>query len=729
MLLHAGAIVTHDYMGNSPLEDLVAKLEELKSSKGGNRGKKGKKNDKKDKNHSETQEINKWIIELSLKLPVPTHAFESLKDNDLADELLLTMLKLHHGKTNFIAAKVQRWEEHFMSFTGVNRFLSAVARFWKKSKEPLTIGAGDLTAILKCLAYNCQSATIESLCAYFYQPHNLEWLTPEILHAFSVSLSQAMKVAIFGYEPYLDNCVDFVYCAGKIYFRMVLASSHLERFRSFDVLQSFWPLLEEVLNLFDENVQETNRFSALVYIFHLWCQVNSLSGETKDEKSEEKSSSPKKASLHSLETHPVPTETFRNFAQKFRTALIYLAEECQDCAKYLGFIPSMDHTVDLAARSAIFSLVISRESFKLGDEDIPLVLNRMDGDFATSVDVAVGQFLDIPGYSLNQSLEVEFVGEQGIGDGPAREALHYIFSLLKKLEVFALSPSAEVYTLNFDYAHPNAAMHFECAGRIVAASITRSLPLGFPICKMLLKYATKRSNLFDIMDLQDYDKDLCKSLKYIAENDISKMHEMHWVCNGNNGAEVELVNGGANLPVTNENKQKYIKAYAEFKVLGLPKTRFIDNFSTGFQSVMIGQWLQSLSVEDLFLLVNGPRTIDVPTLRKRTQFTGFEDGTHPITEWFWEVFTELEDDHKKKLLLFWTGSEVPPICLDNAENGSSYSEEERWNIEQLDCSTRNLPQSSTCSHTLKFPLYESKQVLHDKILQAIQYGASGYDKE
>lgn len=79
----------------------------------------------------------------------------------------------------------------------------------------------------------------------------------------------------------------------------------------------------------------------------------------------------------------------------------------------------------------------------------------------------------------------------------------------------------------------------------------------------------------------------------------------------------------------------------------------------------------------------------------------------------------LDEDLKKKFLLFTTGSDRVPV------GGMS---EMTFKVTKTNQDTANLPEAHTCFNQLVLPQYESKEVLREKLTIAIS-NAEGFGLE
>lgn len=81
-------------------------------------------------------------------------------------------------------------------------------------------------------------------------------------------------------------------------------------------------------------------------------------------------------------------------------------------------------------------------------------------------------------------------------------------------------------------------------------------------------------------------------------------------------------------------------------------------------------------------------------------------------QWFWDiVFNEFDDEYRRKLLAFTTGSDRAPITgLEDVEFIVGLEGEDE----------SKLPTAHTCFNQLLFQKYSSKEVLLKKLRQAVE---------
>jgi len=178
----------------------------------------------------------------------------------------------------------------------------------------------------------------------------------------------------------------------------------------------------------------------------------------------------------------------------------------------------------------------------------------------------------------------------------------------------------------------------------------------------------------------------------------------------------ELVEGGMEKLVNQENKEEFIERYSSFLLNDSIKAQF-EAFKRGFDMVTEDSMLHRLfRPEELELLLCGSKTFDVEDLERSTEYDGGYSKDHPLIRYFWEIFHGMTIDEQRLLVAFTTGSDRVPVGglaklrLIIAKNGPD---------------SDRLPTAHTCFNVLMLPEYSSKAKLQDRLLKAITH-AKGF---
>ena len=118
------------------------------------------------------------------------------------------------------------------------------------------------------------------------------------------------------------------------------------------------------------------------------------------------------------------------------------------------------------------------------------------------------------------------------------------------------------------------------------------------------------------------------------------------------------------------------------------------------------------SPEELEQFVCGSKDLNFRQLERVTKYIQPLHPDHEFVKWFWEiVHDDFDDEYRKKLLAFTTGSARVPITgLEEIEFilGIEGDDEEK------------LPVAHTCFNQLLLPNYKSKEQMKKKLTMAVE---------
>lgn len=125
--------------------------------------------------------------------------------------------------------------------------------------------------------------------------------------------------------------------------------------------------------------------------------------------------------------------------------------------------------------------------------------------------------------------------------------------------------------------------------------------------------------------------------------------------------EIELVPNGRNIPVTYQNRLRYIQLVANYR-LNVAMQKQTYAFVRGLSDLIDVKWLVMFNQKELQTLVGGAegKPIDVDELKSQTILGGYMD-TDKTVKMFWEVMKEMREADKRKVLKFVTSVERPPL--------------------------------------------------------------------
>lgn len=328
---------------------------------------------------------------------------------------------------------------------------------------------------------------------------------------------------------------------------------------------------------------------------------------------------------------------------------------------------------------------------------------------------------------LKTKLWVEFEGETGLDYGGLAREWFYLLSKEMFNPYYGLFEYSAMdnYTLqinngsglcNEDHLH-----YFKFIGRIAGMAVYHGKLLDAffirPFYKMMLQKP------IDLKDMESVDTEYYNSLMWIKENDPRQLELTFCVDEDTFGqkSQHELKAGGANIEVTNENKDEYIKLVIEWRFVARVKeqmTAFLD----GFGSVIPLNLIKIFDEHELELLMCGIQNIDVKDWRENTLYKGDYHQNHIIIQWFWRAVLSFSNEMRSRLLQFVTGtSRVPMNGFKElyGSNGPQMFTIEKWGT------PNNFPRAHTCFNRLDLPPYEGYLQLKDKLIKAIE-GSQGF---
>jgi E3 ubiquitin-protein ligase TRIP12 len=191
------------------------------------------------------------------------------------------------------------------------------------------------------------------------------------------------------------------------------------------------------------------------------------------------------------------------------------------------------------------------------------------------------------------------------------------------------------------------------------------------------------------------------------------------------GSQIELKPDGANIGVTVHNVDEYLYLVVKSFMKDSVKIQ-LNAFKRGFDEVFSMECLRPFSLPELRILISGiQQDSENWTLSALTEHTKCDHGyfeSSRAVKYLREVMSELTPEERRKFLIFVTGSPRLPV-------GGWKDLTPKFTIVRKEAGDRSrtpddyLPSVMTCFNYLKLPEYSSKQVLREKLLQAINEGA------
>ncbi|KAM9915274.1 hypothetical protein OXX80_014178, partial [Metschnikowia pulcherrima] len=111
---------------------------------------------------------------------------------------------------------------------------------------------------------------------------------------------------------------------------------------------------------------------------------------------------------------------------------------------------------------------------------------------------------------------------------------------------------------------------------------------------------------------------------------------------------IDLVPDGRNIPVTEENKQDYVRLVVEYR-LQTSVNEQMQNFITGFHEIIPRELVAIFDEQELELLISGLPDIDVQDWQNNTNYNNYSASSEQI-QWFWRAVKSFDNEERAKLL-------------------------------------------------------------------------------
>uniref|UniRef100_H3CTL1 E3 ubiquitin-protein ligase n=1 Tax=Tetraodon nigroviridis TaxID=99883 RepID=H3CTL1_TETNG len=333
------------------------------------------------------------------------------------------------------------------------------------------------------------------------------------------------------------------------------------------------------------------------------------------------------------------------------------------------------------------------------------------------------QIMALKPYDLRRRLYVIFRGEEGLDYGGLAREWFFLLSheVLNPMYCLFEYAGKSNYCLQINPAstiNPDHLSYFCFIGRFIAMALFHSkfIDTGFslPFYKRML------NKKLILKDLESIDPEFYNSLIWIRDNNIEECGlEMYFSVDMEILGKItshDLKPDGANVLVTEENKEEYISLMAEWRfsrgVEGQTKA-FLD----GFNEVVPLQWLQYFDEKELEVMLCGMQEVDLQDWQRNTVYRHYTRNSKQII-WFWQLVKEVDNEVRLRLMQFVTGTCRLPLGgfaeLMGRSNGP-----QKFCIEKVGKDTW-LPRSHTCFNRLDLPPYKSFEQLKEKLLFAIE---------
>jgi len=352
---------------------------------------------------------------------------------------------------------------------------------------------------------------------------------------------------------------------------------------------------------------------------------------------------------------------------------------------------------------------------------------------------AVDAIMSLGPKDLRKIWRIDFLGEEGIDAGGLakeffEEVTREIFDADNGLFLSAHKENQMAMRVNpaSGVSCPeDHLVYFRFLGRVLG----RALFGGYFVKGHMVQFMYKHILGWPVTfgDLESVDSELYSNLKGLMEMPEDEVEYIGYdftVTEEVLGEKkvVELVEDGANIDLTGENRAEYLEAYFKYVMLGRIKLQLTE-LLLGFYDVVPETLLTVFDFQELELALCGMPQIDMDDWRLHTEYVGLyssEKAKNNVCRWFWDVVTnDFDMEMKARLLQFVTGSSgVPTRGFEVLQAGDGNIK--KFTISGIPLKGAMYPRAHTCFNRIDLPQYKSKKDLAEKLRVAVASCSTGF---
>jgi E3 ubiquitin-protein ligase HUWE1 len=390
----------------------------------------------------------------------------------------------------------------------------------------------------------------------------------------------------------------------------------------------------------------------------------------------------------------------------------------------LNFVIRYPILVDVALKIALFQQTLranrpgSDDQFGYPREMVALAVTR-----ATMLPDSVKLIVDLSPERLMDAISVTFRGEEGVdAGGVTRDWFGSLSNELFGTAANLFVPTANGTSLQVNRhsgTTPDVLRMFRFAGKFMALAIVHQTTINAHLTTSLYKFLI--GSELSLRDMEQIDESVARSIGKILVEPVDGLMLDFTVGAVEDGkpVSVELKPGGADIPVTEENKIEYVQLRLNYYFRSYASVQ-ISAFLDGFFEMIPQKKLEMFTPEELDLVTCGIPEIDIEDLQKNCRIIEPYTRRHPVIQAFFSVLRNWKSDDLARLLQFVTGSSQVP-----AGGFGTFASQGRPFAIAPGGDEHRLPVAHVCANQLDLPPYPSESMMSEKLLCAVR-NCSGF---
>ncbi|ETV96803.1 hypothetical protein H310_10100 [Aphanomyces invadans] len=363
---------------------------------------------------------------------------------------------------------------------------------------------------------------------------------------------------------------------------------------------------------------------------------------------------------------------------------------------------------------------------------------------------AVENIVHLKQHSLCSIIRMQFTGESGLDAGAIQREWYLLVA-----QGFMDDASGLFMVTNRDdnayFINPNAAylvakhrqtqqsnvphqkpaishtQAFLAAGRFIGRALLDGQMLPLHFCPVLFKLLLGIPVTLD--DVESMDKTVYSSLRYVLNHgnveDLcltfsATEHQDDTV------VEVELIDGGRDIAVTDANKHTYVDLMTRYLLFDRVEGS-LKAMIEGLYEVVPPELLIPFDHKEFELILCGLSDIDVRDWKANTVTSSNLHGATAL-EWFWEVVEAMAPADQAKLLQYSTGSSRVPVQgfkgLTSYDGKICY-----FTLKGITYIPGCYPCAHACYNRIDLPLYPRKDLMEEALKMLLLSDPTGFNIE
>ena len=334
--------------------------------------------------------------------------------------------------------------------------------------------------------------------------------------------------------------------------------------------------------------------------------------------------------------------------------------------------------------------------------------------------------------NFRKNLKICFINEPGLDFGGVSREFFLLLSKQLGDPNFGLFSTTPDYNLTVNpqsefLQGPAHLSYFKFIGRIIGIAIFHRRLLDLNFSPLFYKTLLQKNIVLD--DISSIDSEFHQHLSWILETEkIGSDFDLGLTFSINEQVfgmtkvrTIDLIPNGANIEVTDQNKEEYVKLLINYKFSTSIQNQ-IHMINDGISDIIPLEWLRLFNEKELELLLCGNKQLDIRDWKK---FTNYRDCTYKdkTIKHFWRWLDNASNEKRKTFLQFVTGTNrVPNGGFKNLVGNDGPKKFNIWKTG----STSKLPVAHTCFNRLDLPDYKNYNKLKYKLDQALAEGHIGF---